>query len=489
MAKLNEEDCPPLAALGQGDARDKDKSTSASGLGLNRHLKVSLAMTGERIAEIPEAAFGCKLSEVIKQLRDTRPLPLGLDYQLAIGETMLQPDSFVGDLEGMPVTELQAHVQTVGSIALPGLTGAAELPESGDIIVASTCAITSSGDGGVEAAVLGPDDGPSSYMWIWRLKKSHGYALQHAVLLTRRQCYSTEQLQEQWQECVKCVQSGREDMMSDMAFSKDAIEKTGQTPEAFPHSNLLTISGPFVQPHSEKYVLLAWNPSCYVDPVGVVDRLDTETGEVECVARIFDLWKAVSSPDGTVFCSTCYSGFTVSQLHGTTVTHPNSQQSQDTNLVVANIGPAFDFDPDLFGGALVAPCLEGDGSILVALPPETDKTEALKLGAEEYDSPLDPSYPPGDKSKPWQLLKFPAAMPAFWMKGHEFASMAFASKAGKLMSLDAGTHTVHIGSLGESSREQFAPPRVPSCAKLTTALDFSHAVGSKRFIYSADSKS
>jgi len=289
MAKFGykEEEFPPLAP-----GRGKGKSMENPMLGgLTRNLKISLAMTGEVITEFP-AQIGCKIAVVSEQLRDIRPLPLGLVYKLAVGDRVLDPGSHVRDLEHLSVTELQAHVHTIGSIVLPGVTGAAELPESGDIIVASEGDITSGGGGRREA--LGPDDGQSSYMWLWRLKKSQGYALEHATLLTRRQSYSTEELHKHWNDCVSTLQAGEKPESMFMAFSKAMIEEFGEEPpEVLPYSKVLKMYT-FAHAHSEKYVLLAWNKSSALGSIGLVDRLDTETGDVECVARISDIWKAVS---------------------------------------------------------------------------------------------------------------------------------------------------------------------------------------------------
>eukprot|EP00931_Biecheleriopsis_adriatica_P016627 TRINITY_DN12207_c0_g1_i2.p1 TRINITY_DN12207_c0_g1~~TRINITY_DN12207_c0_g1_i2.p1 ORF type:complete len:483 (+),score=83.84 TRINITY_DN12207_c0_g1_i2:38-1486(+) len=467
---------PPLAPNTKGT---KPKGTEQ----FERLLKIKLALTGESVAEFP-ASSGCKLSIVCEKLREIRPVPLGLDYELSFGDNLLQPDSYVGKIckESKPgeALELQARVCQVGSIVLPGVTGVAELPESGDLIVASSADIT----GGRPLKATGQDDGQSSYMWLFRLKKSYGYALQHATLLCRRQCYTTEELWQHWNECVDWLKTGDRGIP---AWDDDVIEQFGETPEALPHTFRLEVRT-CLHAHNEKYVLVAWNKELPAESRGVVDRLDTETGEIKCIAKTPIISKAVSDPrDGTVFCSIVCVVSEILQLRGTTVTNPNCDgQKAEENLVVADMGPAFDFDAEFLGGCLVAPSKGSRSrsrSIIVALPPEADRAEALKFGAVECSSPLERTPLPGDKTTPWHIMNFPEAMPAYM--DHE--ELAFSSKAGKVMALDNQAQTVHVASLGaDPNKESFvAQPPLSGNATLETALSgFVHDGGCECFVFS-----
>eukprot|EP00931_Biecheleriopsis_adriatica_P064858 TRINITY_DN3953_c0_g1_i1.p1 TRINITY_DN3953_c0_g1~~TRINITY_DN3953_c0_g1_i1.p1 ORF type:complete len:507 (-),score=73.49 TRINITY_DN3953_c0_g1_i1:13-1533(-) len=502
-----DEQFPPLAP-GKADKKVKETGLLVS---------VNLAITGERIAEFPSNSR-CRVATVCAKLQDVRPVPLGLHYDLAFGEKKLQPDSFLGDLGAQTAIELQAHVPPTGSIVLPGVTGAAELPDSGDIIVASKGDIT---EGQVRLETIGPDDGLSSYMWLWRLSKSHGYALQHATLLTRWQGYSTAELRQQWSVCVRMQQAGEpESAFKYQAFSLDTVKKFGESPKALPHSPNLCMYT-WVYAHSEKYALLTWGKTgCeefWIQRANI-ERLDIETGKVDHVAEISDLWGITTNPrDGTIFCATRYAGAAISQLSGTTVTNLSAAPREEDNLVIARMGQyGVAFDPELFGGALICPYFvfedptsdddesptQVDAGMAVALPPGTDVAEALKLGGEYHDLDQDIGWMsiPGDKTKPWHVIRFPGTLPlqSRDQKPDERAMMSFSSKAGKVACLDfsktgkvanvdVGSVSVFTASLGDdSSTQNFVAPQVPPTATLITALNFADEGGSKRFVFSPE---
>eukprot|EP00931_Biecheleriopsis_adriatica_P064859 TRINITY_DN3953_c0_g2_i1.p1 TRINITY_DN3953_c0_g2~~TRINITY_DN3953_c0_g2_i1.p1 ORF type:complete len:493 (-),score=83.79 TRINITY_DN3953_c0_g2_i1:265-1743(-) len=484
---------PPLAP-GKADKKIEEKGLL---------VRVTLAFTGERIAEFPSNSR-CKVATVSDKLRDARPAPLGLHYELSFGEKKLEPDSFLGDLGADAAIDLQAHVSPTGSIVLPGVTGAAELPDSGDIIVASKGDITA-GEGKLES--LGPDDGPSSYMWLWRLSKSHGYALQHATLLTRRQCYSTEELLREWDYCVGMQEAGEpESAFKFEAFSLAMVKEFGEDPKDLPHSPNLSMST-WVYAHSDKYALLTWGKTgCYRFELGpgIIERLDIETGNVDHVSNVQDLWGIATDPrDGTIFCVCCDAGATVLRL-GNTVTNLGAQGGFWELAQIGSDGLAF--DPELFGGALVSPAIahrrEGDDEtkatshILVALPPGTDVAEALKLGGEKEHEFYDEDEEYRDQY-PWRVVRFPVAFPSCADKNQR-AMMSFACKAGKVACLDfskagkagnagVGSVSVITASLGDgSSTQKFDAPQVPPSARLITALNFVHDGGSKRFVFRSE---
>eukprot|EP00933_Yihiella_yeosuensis_P040867 TRINITY_DN35279_c0_g1_i1.p1 TRINITY_DN35279_c0_g1~~TRINITY_DN35279_c0_g1_i1.p1 ORF type:complete len:451 (-),score=99.96 TRINITY_DN35279_c0_g1_i1:184-1536(-) len=429
-------------------------------------LKVVLAFTGECIAEL-NASSSWTLAEVAEKLVERRPLPLGLNYELAASGLKLPLTSFLADAleDGTSgLLELQAFVTSVRNIVLPGISGAAQLPNSGDIIIASHCDITS----GLVCKAVGQDDGPESYMWLWRLRHSDGYSLDKAVLLTRRQVYGSEELRSSWKDCVDFVKEGG--FFNGSAFTTTQVEELGENPERLPKSEELNIITQ-VSVHSERYALLAWNSSGIMGSMGYAERLDTETGEVVCLAKLSDIWKVVSDPrDGRLFCSTCYSGFTVSLIQGSTVSHPDCEAAvQAESLVLANMGPGFDLDLELCGGALVE---VRDGNVLLALPPDADPDDARKVGAVEYNDTLDPNYPPGDKSKPWKMMRIEGVFPprgdesSFFL---EFARMSICSRGSAVSFLDPCTKTVHTGRLGSRDTESVSAPQAPAAAHLVAA--------------------
>lgn len=140
---------------------------------------------------------------------------------------------------------------------------------------------------------------------------------------------------------------------------------------------------------------------------------------------------------------------------------------------MAKLTPAFDFDHQFLGGVLVG--VGVDGSICVALPPDRDAAEALHLGAEKYDCPLDPEYPPGDKTKPWQMMKFLSSLtPAdgYRTEDSTWASMSFFSSSGEICTLHLETQTVYGGSLCGHVAHTVPAPRVSCGAKMVCAAGF-----------------
>mmetsp|Transcript_119429 Transcript_119429/g.343086 ORF Transcript_119429/g.343086 Transcript_119429/m.343086 type:complete len:457 (-) Transcript_119429:141-1511(-) len=447
------------------------------------NLQINNALTGELIAEV-SAGLDWTVGDVADKAAERRPLPLGLSYVFSLGAQKLAPEAILANrFEAGSSAALQAHVPEIGSIVLPGLTGAAQLPESGDIVIASNGDIS----GDPQRVAVGHDDGPSSYLWLWRLKRSEGFSTQAAVLLARTRCYEIKELRDNWAECFSLFKAGEGDeKFRYRVFDRSQLQQFGETPDQLPQSQKISPRA-WVTVHNEEHVLLGWNRHDLLGSCGIVDRLNVKTGEVVRVARISDLWKAVTDPrDGAVYCSTCYAGWAVSRVQGSSVLHPDCQTTLPTQ-VLANMGPAIDFDAELCGGALVQPKV--DGSVLVALPPDSDTTEAMQLGGEEISDPLDPQYPPGDKSNPWRTLRFPAALPPPTGRGPDgfaadWSSMAFSSAAGRLMALDYGSRTVHTANLGvPDSCESFVAPTVPASAELVTALGFNANVEVKYFVY------
>lgn len=362
-------------------------------------------MAGEVLANFT-AAGTSTVAEVACRLAELAPGPSSLLYRLIKGTDVLADESTIQDAVGVGKVVLRACALPVLSLPLPGVSGVATLPGSGDYILAATGDLGTGYTGGAQ----GTDEGADCPLWLWRLRSETGWAPEEAVLLTRRRCCTHEELQKVWVGCRDILQKqGR----IEQPYEKD--ELADETAIPYPRK-LRERFRAYLHAHDDRYVLVAWNQSDYIGGCGYVDRLDLETLEIVRMARIHDLWGVTTDPrDGTIFGVTCYDGTDVMQIAGCTVYAPDPDPVA-TIMAGAHRILAQPINPPMEYGMAFVPALGGlvvfgrtDGVLLLICPPDSPglrQAQGLE-GAEITESLRPPAddRTPGDRSSPWVCVR------------------------------------------------------------------------------------
>lgn len=363
-----------------------------------------VALSGKELATFSVEA-SCTVAEVARKTAAAAgPWP-GSVYALMLGDRVLEISDTLAQAVGQAagLLELQAVASPCVVLELPDVKGAAQLPGTGDLVIATHGPLVGAAGSSVPRGSDVADGVAACEFWIWRLTKASGWSVSSGELVAR---ISSVQLY----EVLNYWRAERSSSRDPCLFSAEVLAGDVQDvrlPDEGKCPSLL------MHVHSDAAVVLAWNRRDYWGGQGIIRRLDLPSGEVTHVANVSDLVGVATNPaDGTIYCKTCYDGSCILRLQGGSILQPGNPAEHEWFMTVQLpiLGHGLAYDAKL--GILVT---DHNRSFFAACPPDSPFFEHLAsapgVGVLEALRPLDEDHTPGNRSAPWRLLELQLAHP------------------------------------------------------------------------------